>query len=59
MSPANLLKEPICKWGRKAIEKNLELLSADVVAAPRFICSKCGRAAAQKKNLCKAKKLPY
>lgn len=59
MSPSNLLKEPICKWGRKAIEKHLDLLSADVVSAPRFICTKCGRAAAAKRNLCKAQRMPF
>ena len=56
MSPSNLLKEPICKWGRKAIEKHLTMLSVDVISSPRFVCTKCGRAAAQKRNLCKARK---
>jgi hypothetical protein len=29
----------------------------DLVLGAKYICAKCGRAAARKKNLCKARKL--
>ena len=57
MAPAKLLREPICKWGRKTIEKHLSLLCDEVVATPRFVCQKCGRAAASRKNLCKGRRI--
>jgi hypothetical protein len=52
-----LLEEPICKWSEKEIEKHLDLLIADVISSPRFVCTKCGRAASTRKNVCKSKKM--
>ena len=38
------------------VKKNLEEYKA-LVRDPDYVCRKCGRAATQKKNLCKAEKL--
>lgn len=46
------LNGPICKLDRKTVEKLLPLIAASAAQA-RFICRKCGRAAASKKLLCK------
>jgi len=48
--------EPICKWSRKELERNVEYLVREV-RAPRYLCVKCGRAARHKKSICKAKKV--
>lgn len=48
-----LPKKAICKWDRDTLEESLPLLVTQVLDA-KFLCRKCGRAAAQKKLLCKA-----
>ena len=55
--PKSLDDEPICKWSRKELEKHLVELVSEVVTEPRFVCTKCGRAAAAKRFLCKSKKI--
>ena len=52
-----LLEEPICKWSRKELEKHLDLLVSAVVSSPRYVCTKCGRAANSRKNICKGKRM--
>ncbi len=44
--------ETLCDWSRKKIEKQFAELTA-IVAQPKFICKKCGRASSEKKRLCK------
>ncbi len=47
---------PLCKWRRRKFEENLDELK-EVVSDPRFVCTRCGRAAVKKKFLCKPVKL--
>lgn len=47
----------ICEWSKTQLRDHFELL-ARIVAEPTYACSKCGRAANDKKWLCKPKKLP-
>ncbi|MDZ4656725.1 MAG: hypothetical protein SH868_04005 [Bythopirellula sp.] len=47
----------ICHWTKSQMEHHVALLMR-IVAEPHFVCTKCGRAANQKKWLCKAKKIP-
>lgn len=49
-------EETLCDWTRRDLEKRFELL-CEIVSQPRYICTKCGRAAGEKKWLCKARKL--
>jgi hypothetical protein len=50
-------KKKLCKLTeKKCPEKKFEKYAA-LVASPGFICTKCGRAAASKKNLCKPKQI--
>ena len=51
-----LAKKSLCDWSRKDIAKNPDLLT-DLVAAPTYVCAKCARSAASKRNLCSPKKL--
>ncbi|GLS84999.1 hypothetical protein [Paraferrimonas haliotis] len=44
----------ICKWSKSAYQTKFELLLT-LVSDPKYICTKCGRAAAKKKVLCKPK----
>jgi hypothetical protein len=53
---ADKLKE-LCKWKSATYERELDALM-EIVAQPRFVCTKCGRAADRKKWLCKPQKLP-
>jgi hypothetical protein len=46
-------KKTLCKWKKKDIQKNLPGL-AKIVRKPKFVCMNCGRAAASKKDICKA-----
>ena len=41
----------LCKWKREDFVKKLPLLRR-IVAEPRYVCEKCGRAANKKKRLC-------
>jgi hypothetical protein len=49
-----LMKE-LCKM-KKALKKDLSTYMAYVIE-PTHVCKKCGRAANQKKRLCKSKKI--
>jgi hypothetical protein len=50
-------KKKLCKLSDKKFpEKKFEKYAA-LVAAPQFICAKCGRAAVSQKNLCKPKQI--
>ena len=46
----------LCKWKKARIEDDFEAYK-ELVRKPKFICRKCGRAAADKKSLCKPAKL--
>jgi hypothetical protein len=46
----------ICEWSKDELRKHFESL-CEIVADPRFVCKKCGRAANRKKWLCDSKKL--
>ena len=46
----------LCGWKKKDIEKHFDEL-ADLVRKPTHVCLRCGRAAADKKILCKPAKL--
>ena len=42
----------LCKWKQDEIEKNFDALR-DMVANPKYVCRRCGRAVAKKKWVCK------
>lgn len=42
----------LCKWDRDEIERDLSELRK-IVSDPKFVCSRCGRAVAKKKSICK------
>ncbi|MBE0567772.1 MAG: hypothetical protein IH621_17595 [Krumholzibacteria bacterium] len=44
--------KPLCNWSKGQYVKQLEELK-QIVADPRFVCRDCGRAAHEKKWLCK------
>jgi len=46
----------LCKWKRREIDERFAELR-EIVTQPRYVCGKCGRAAAKKKWLCKPKAL--
>ncbi|GLP95409.1 hypothetical protein GCM10007895_07150 [Paraferrimonas sedimenticola] len=46
----------ICKWSKSAYQTKFELLLS-FVEDPKFICTKCGRAANKKKVLCKPRSM--
>jgi hypothetical protein len=46
----------LCKWNKSRYVKDLALLR-EIVSEPRFICKDCGRAAGEKKWLCKPTKI--
>lgn len=48
--------DTICDWKKKDIKGNIQKLKP-LVNEPKFICTKCGRAANFKKNLCKGTRL--
>lgn len=52
----SLKKIAFCKWGKKNIACEQDLLKT-LVRSPRYVCTKCGRAARNKPNLCKPDKL--
>lgn len=54
---ANINKEKLCKLSDKSYPKKKFKEYAGLVKSPEFICEKCGRAAASKKNLCKPEKI--
>lgn len=53
MSASN---KELCEWSKKDYVANFELLQK-IVSEPKFACIKCGRAACEKKWLCKGKPL--
>ena len=42
----------ICNWPKERIKTDLKLLKS-IVRNPRYLCTKCGRAANKKQWLCK------
>jgi len=46
----------LCKWKKDEYKKCFDELS-EAVSEPRYVCTKCGRAARYKKWLCKPEKL--
>lgn len=50
------LNKSFCKLDKKEVKEHLDEIMP-LVAQPRFICKKCARAAASKKNLCKPEAL--
>ena len=46
----------LCDWSKKDFANKFDLLKT-IVDNPRFACVKCGRAACEKKWLCKGKAL--
>ena len=46
----------LCKWDKEEIKDNLEKIKK-IVAKPRFVCRKCGRAAKDSDFLCKPEEL--
>jgi hypothetical protein len=48
--------EPLCKWKRGDYQEHFDRLRK-IVAEPKFICLKCGRAADKKKHLCEPEPL--
>ena len=54
---ANNEKQKLCKLAKKKYPKKKLEEYAGLVSKPAYICEKCGRAAASKKNLCKPVKL--
>jgi len=42
----------LCKWKKGEHEDKLETLKG-IVGKPKFVCKRCGRAAAAKKWICK------
>jgi len=57
MSKKSEPKDELCDWSKSDLKDNFDLL-AKIVREPVFACTKCGRAANEKKWLCKPKKLP-
>ncbi len=56
MAGNNLSGKSRCEISYRDIEKNREEF-LELVSEPKFVCKKCRRLAADKKNLCKGKKL--
>jgi hypothetical protein len=48
--------DPLCKWKRESYEERFDKLRK-IVAEPKFVCLKCGRAADKKKHLCEPEPL--
>jgi lipopolysaccharide biosynthesis regulator YciM len=49
-------EKTLCDWKPQQYVKELELLKS-IVAKPAYVCTDCGRAASQKKWLCKPERL--
>lgn len=45
-------KKKLCKWNEKALENETKEYWK-IVKSPNYLCTKCGRAAKKKDNLCK------
>lgn len=48
--------KPLCKWDKDDIKDNFKELKK-LVAEPRFVCRKCGRASKKQECLCKPEQL--
>jgi hypothetical protein len=46
----------LCKWNKSRYQKDIVKLR-QIVQEPAFVCKDCGRAAREKKWLCKAVKI--
>ncbi|MFP4551495.1 MAG: hypothetical protein ACLFNT_11855 [Spirochaetales bacterium] len=46
----------LCKWSTKRIRKKTDEFE-NLIREPQFYCGSCGRAAADRKNLCKPRGL--
>lgn len=46
----------LCKWDKDEIKDNLKELKK-IVAEPRYVCKRCGRAARKEDHLCKPEPL--
>jgi hypothetical protein len=46
----------LCNWKQSTIEKELDRVRK-IVADPKYVCRKCGRAVRDKKYVCKPVKL--
>ena len=54
---AKLKEKSLCKLvGRKILKKNLSAYT-ELISDPQFVCTNCGRAANDKKNLCAPAKI--
>lgn len=49
-------EKAICDWSKKDLRERWEELR-ELVANPRYACTKCGRAASRKTALCKPKSI--
>lgn len=54
--PPKKLQKTLCDWSKGDLKDHFDQLRA-IVEQPKYACTKCGRAAAFKKYLCKAKEL--
>ena len=50
------MKKTICKLSKSDLRDKLQEL-ATIVSSPQYLCTKCGRAANKKRNLCKSVQL--
>jgi len=50
------VSKTLCKWNKDDIKDNWKELKK-LVAEPRFVCRKCGRAAKKEEYLCKPEEL--
>ncbi len=48
-----MIKKSICKLSKSDLRDKLDDLM-NAVSKPEFLCSKCGRVANKKRNLCKS-----
>ena len=47
------MPKKLCKWSKKKIRRETGRLQ-HIVSAPRYLCRKCARVAADKRYLCKS-----
>jgi hypothetical protein len=50
------MAKTLCRWKKSRIEDDLEAFK-ELVRKAKFVCRRCGRAAADKKSLCKPARL--
>ena len=50
------IDKPICEWSKRQLRESFERLR-EILRNPQYACTKCGRAACDKKWLCKPKSL--